>query len=506
MEIMSHGICFLVGAGPGDPLLLTLKARECIERADVLIYDYLCNPEILKWAREGVEKIYAGKKAGAHTLKQDEINDLIVQKTRAGKTVTRLKGGDPFLFGRGGEEAEALVQARCRFEVVPGVTSAIGGPAYAGIPVTHRSHNTMLTIFTGHEDPTKSATSLDYKAIASAPGTKIMLMGIERLSIISQGMIAAGMDATTPVALIRWATTGRQETITGTVSDIAAKAEAAAFKAPAVAVFGDVVSLRDKLNWFESKPLFGKRIAVTRTRQQAGDLVQRLRELGADAFEMPTIRIEPAPNKREFYEVVAYSHSYEWIIFTSPNGVDAFFEAFYDLYKDARSLGAARIAAIGPATAERVRSYRFAVDVQPEKYVAEEIVKALQKEASLENVKVLLARAEGARDVLPIELEKLGAIVDETIAYRTVPETEDVSGGIERYRTEGADMVTFTSSSTAENFHALGLPDHDGIRFASIGPVTSKTMQTLKIPVDVEAPVHDIPGLVASILKFYGKP
>ena len=200
MADMSHGICFLVGAGPGDPLLLTLKARECIQRADVLIYDYLCNPEILKWARKDVEKIYAGKKAGAHTLKQDEINDLIVQKTRAGKTVTRLKGGDPFLFGRGGEEAEALVQAGCRFEVVPGVTSAIGGPAYAGIPVTHRAHNTMLTIFTGHEDPTKSETSLDYKAIASAPGTKVMLMGIERLSIISQGMMKAGMDASTPVA------------------------------------------------------------------------------------------------------------------------------------------------------------------------------------------------------------------------------------------------------------------------------------------------------------------
>lgn len=506
MADMSHGICFLVGAGPGDPLLLTLKARECIQRADVLIYDYLCNPEILKWARKDVEKIYAGKKAGAHTLKQDEINDLIVQKTRAGKTVTRLKGGDPFLFGRGGEEAEALVQAGCRFEVVPGVTSAIGGPAYAGIPVTHRAHNTMLTIFTGHEDPTKCETSLDYKAIASAPGTKVMLMGIERLSIISQGMMKAGMDASTPVALVRWATTGRQQTLTGTVGDIATKAEAAAFKAPAVAVFGDVVALRDKLNWFESKPLFGKRIAVTRTRQQAGDLVQRLRELGADAFEMPTIRIEPAPNKREFYETVAYSHGYEWIIFTSPNGVDAFFGVFYELYKDARSLGAARIAAIGPATAERVRSYRFAVDVQPEKYVAEEILKALQKETSLENVKVLLARAEGARDVLPVELEKLGAIVDETIAYRTVPETEDASGGIERYRAEGADMVTFTSSSTAENFHALGLPAHEGVRFASIGPVTSKTMQSLKMPVDVEAPVHDIPGLVASILQFYGKP
>lgn len=502
---MSKGICFLVGAGPGDPLLLTLKGRSCIERADVLIYDYLCNPELLNFAKPGVEKIYAGKKAGAHTLKQDEINALIVEKTREGKTVTRLKGGDPFLFGRGGEEAEALVAAGCAFEIVPGVTSAIGGPAYAGIPVTHRAHNTMLTIFTGHEDPTKTETSLNYKAIATAPGTKVMLMGIERLSIIASGMIEAGMAPSTPVALVRWATTGRQVTLIGTVSDIAAKAEAADFKAPAIAVFGDVVGLRDTLNWYESRPLFGKRIAVTRTRQQASELVQRLRELGADAFEMPTIRIEAAPNKREFYETVAYSHGYEWIIFTSPNGVDAFFNAFYELYKDARSLGAARIAAIGPATAERVRSYRIEVDVQPEKYVAEEIVKALQKETSLENVKILLARAEGARDVLPKELTKLGAILDEAIAYRTVPETEDVSGGLERYRKEGADLVTFTSSSTAENFHALNLPFHEGTHFASIGPVTSKTMRELKMNVDLEASVHDIPGLVDGILKFYSK-
>jgi uroporphyrinogen III methyltransferase/synthase len=313
------------------------------------------------------------------------------------------------------------------------------------------------------------------------------------------------MAPSTPVALVRWATTGRQETLIGTVSDIAAKAEAADFKAPAIAVFGDVVGLRDTLNWYESRPLFGKRIAVTRTRKQASELVQRLRELGADAFEMPTIRIEAAPNKREFYETVAYSHGYEWIIFTSPNGVDAFFNAFYELYKDARSLGAARIAAIGPATAERVRSYRIEVDVQPEKYVAEEIVKALQKETSLENVKILLARAEGARDVLPKELTKLGAILDEAIAYRTVPETEDVSGGLERYRKEGADLVTFTSSSTAENFHALNLPFHEGTHFASIGPVTSKTMRELKMNVDLEASVHDIPGLVDGILKFYSK-
>lgn len=502
---MSEGICFLVGAGPGDPLLLTLKGRDCIARADVLVYDYLCNPQLLLHARAGVEKIYVGKKAGAHTLRQEQINSLIVAKTLEGKIVTRLKGGDPFLFGRGGEEAEMLQEAGCRFEIVPGVTSAISGPAYAGIPVTHRAHNTMLTIFTGHEDPTKVESSIDYKALAATPGTKVMLMGIDRLATITAGLRDAGMNPCTPIALVRWATTARQETLTGTLESIADKAAEASFKAPAVAVFGDVVSLRNKLNWFESLPLFGKRIAVTRTRLQAGALVEQLRQLGADAFEMPTIRIEPAPNKREFYESVAYAHSYEWLVFTSPNGVDAFFNAFFEIYRDARDLGGVRIAAIGPATAARVNAFRFQVDVQPEKYVAEEIIAALQKETSLDNVKILLARAEGARDVLPNELSRLGAIVDEVIAYRTVPETSDESGGIERYKTEGADMVTFTSSSTAENFHALQLPPCNGVKFASIGPVTSKTMRALKMAIDVEAEIHDIPGLVASILKFYAK-
>lgn len=495
----------MVGAGPGDPLLLTLKGRECIERADVLVYDYLCNPRLLRHARQGVEKIYVGKKAGAHTLRQEEINELLVAKTLEGKTVTRLKGGDPFLFGRGGEEAETLQEAGCRFEIVPGVTSAISGPAYAGIPVTHRAHNTMLTIFTGHEDPTKGESSINYKALASTPGTKVMLMGIERLATIANGLQQAGMKADTPVALVRWATTARQETLVGTLADIADTASKASFKAPAVAVFGDVVSLRGKLNWFETLPLFGKRIVVTRTRQQAGELVNRLRKLGADAFEMPTIRIEPAPNKREFYESVAYAHGYDWLIFTSPNGVDAFFKAFFEIYRDARDLGGVRIAAIGPATAARVNAFRFQVDVQPEKYVAEEIITALQKETSLDNLRILLARAEGARDVLPKQLSRLGAIVDETVAYRTIPETNDDSGGIERYKTEGADMVTFTSSSTAENFHALQLPACDGVAFASIGPVTSRTMRELSMPVHLEASVHDIPGLVASILQFYSK-
>ena len=500
---MKKGVCYLVGAGPGDPGLLTLKGRDCLAKADLVVFDYLCSPEILRWIPESAERIFAGKKAGDHAMKQADTNALLVKETKKGRCVVRLKGGDPFLFGRGGEEAASLAAAGCRFEIVPGVTSAIAGPAYAGIPVTHRAHNTILTIFTGHEDPDKAGPSMDYGAIARAPGTKVMLMGIERLAVITAGLAAAGMAPATPTALVRWATTGGQETLIGTLENIARIAQEANFKAPAVAVFGDVVNLRTDLNWFESLPLFGKRIAVTRTREQAGDLVQRLRELGADAFEMPTIRIEPSPNKREFYELVADSPQYEWIIFTSPNGVDAFFQAFFEIYRDARSIGGARIAAIGPATAARVAAFHLAVDVQPEKYVAEEIVKALQKETSVENLKFLLARAEGARDVLATELTRLGAIVDEAVAYRTVPETNDVSGGIQRFRESGADMVTFTSSSTAENFHALGLPVPDGLVRASIGPVTSKTLIKLGTPPDLEAKVHDIPNLVDAIVRYY---
>ncbi len=498
---MKSGICYLVGAGPGDPGLFTVKGRSCVERADVLIYDYLCNPVLLQGAPETAEKIYVGKKAGAHTLTQEGINALLVEKTKAGKIVVRLKGGDPFLFGRGGEEAEALAGAGCRFEVVPGVTSAIAGPAYAGIPVTHRSHNTALTIFTGHEDPTKPGSTIDYEAIARAPGTKVMLMGVERLADITCKLAAAGLDPATPAALVRWATTGAQQSLTGTLGDIAAKAGKAGFKAPAVAVFGEVVTLRNKLNWFEELPLFGKRIAVTRTRKQAGELIDQLRALGADAYELPTIRIEPAPNKREFYELVMDAHQYDWLVFTSPNGVDAFFKAFFEIYKDARDLGPARIAAIGPATAERVRNFHLQVDVQPEKYVAEAIIVALQKEGTVENLKFLLARAEGAREMLAAELTRLGAIVDEAVAYRTVPETEDVSGGIKRFREEGADIITFTSSSTAENFQALNLPLPDGLKTASIGPITSKTMKTLGLQVDVEAKRHDIPGLVQALVS-----
>ena len=498
-----HGICYLAGAGPGDLGLVTLKVKEIVERAEVIVFDYLCNPEILKWAQSGVEIIYAGKKAGQHTLKQEEINALIVEKTRAGKCVVRLKGGDPFLFGRGGEEAVALAEAGLTFEIVPGVTSAIAAPAYAGIPVTHREHTSQLTIFTGHEDPLKPESSLDYARIASAPGTKVMLMGVERIGAITEKLRAHGLAAETPVALVRWGTTGKQQTLSGTLADIAEKVAAADFKAPAVAVIGEVVTLREKLNWFETRSLFGKRIVVTRTRAQAGALSAQLRELGADVFELPTIRIEPPKDLMEFGELVQDVHQYDWLVFTSPNGVTAFFEMFYKLYNDARSIGGVRIAAIGPATAAKVREYHLAVDLQPAEYVAEAVVKAFAKEGSVEHLRILIARAEQARDVLPNELTKLGAIVDVAVAYRTVPETDDVCGGIARFRAEGADLITFTSSSTAEHFMALNLPLPAELKTASIGPITSQTMRDLGLRVDVEAKQYDIPGLVAAIREFF---
>ena len=497
------GKVYLVGAGPGDLGLVTLRAKECIERADVIVYDHLANPEMLAWAREDAEVLYAGKKAGEHALKQDEINKLLVEKAREGKQVVRLKGGDPFVFGRGAEEAKAIVDAGIPFEIVPGITSAIAGPAYAGIPVTHRAENSHVTFFTGHEDPSKIKSAVDYAGLAKLGGTQVMLMGVERIDAITKEMLSHGVRADLPVALVRWATTGRQETLTGTLSDIAKKAVDLGFESPAVAVFGEVVALRKELNWYEHRPLFGKRIVVTRTRKQAGALSSQLRELGADVFELPTIRIEPPTDLREFAELVQDAHLYDWIVFTSPNGVDAFFEIFYKLYDDAREIGGAKIAAIGPATTQRVREFHLHVDLQPDEFVAEAIVREFQKQGGVENLRILLARAEKARDVLPRKLSKLGAIVDEAFAYRTVPETRDITGARRRLLDEGADLITFTSSSTVENFVALGLPWPKGMKVASIGPITSKTAIEHGLKIDIEARRHDIDGLVEAIRKFF---
>jgi len=499
------GICYLTGSGPGDLGLVTLRAREVVEGAEVIVYDYLCNPGILAWAPAEAEVIFAGKRAGAHRMTQEEINALLVERTRAGKRVVRLKGGDPFVFGRGGEEAEALAQEKLAFEVIPGISSVFAGPAYAGIPVTHRELSSQVTIFTGHEDPSKTDGALDYAAIARQPGTRIMLMGVEKMGEITRALLSHGADPGLPVALIRWATTGAQQTLRGRLDGIAAQVAETGFSAPAIAVFGEVVKLRDTLNWFESRPLFGTRIVVTRTRKQAGELSTSLRALGAEVWEIPTIRIEEPKDLMEFGQLVQDSHGYDWIIFTSPNGVDAFFRMFYKLYDDARDIGGVRIAAVGPATAARVREFRLKVDLQPEEYVAESIIKKFKEFESIDNLKMLLVRPEQARDVIATELARLGAIVDEAIAYRTVPETTDVGGGMERFRSEGADVITFASSSSVENFMAMKLPLPAGLKFASIGPVTSKTMRELGLTVDIEAKRHDIPGLVEAIRKFRGK-
>jgi uroporphyrinogen III methyltransferase/synthase len=499
------GIVYLVGAGPGNLGLVTLWAKECIERADVIVHDHLANPEMLAWAKQGAEIIYAGKRVGEHAFNQEEINALLVEKAREGKEVVRLKGGDPFVFGRGAEEAKALVEAGIRFEIVPGITSAIAGPAFAGIPVTSRTENSHVTFFTGHEDPTKTQSAIDYAALAKLGGTQVMLMGVERIETIAQEMMKQGVREDLPVALVRWATTGRQQTLTGTLKDIGRRVVDLGFEAPAVAVFGDVVSLRKDLNWYEKRLLSGKRIVVTRSRKQASGLSERLRALGADVIELPTIRIEPPTDLRQFAELVQDAHVYDWIIFTSPNGVEAFFELFYKLYDDAREIGGAKIAAIGPATAQRVKDFHLHVDLQPEEFVAEAIVREFQKQGALENLRILIARAEKARDVLPKQLSNLGAIVDEAFAYRTVAETRDETGARRRLLEEGADLITFTSSSTVENFLALGLPWPERMQVASIGPITSKTARDHGLKVTIEAHRHDIEGLTEAIRRFYSK-
>lgn len=497
----NEGICYLVGAGPGDLGLVTLRARECVEAADVIIYDALSSARILEWAKPGVEKVYVGKRAKDHAMPQDKINELIVERTQEGKKVVRLKGGDPLIFGRGGEEARELAEAGVAFEVIPGISSSIAGPAYAGIPVTHRDHCSQLTIFTGHEDPTKGGSSIDYANLAAAPGTKVFLMGVSRLRAITEALIDAGAEASTPMALVRWATTGRQQSIEGTLGSMADLVEATDFKSPAVAVIGDVVKERPHINWFENRPLFGKRVVVTRTRAQAGKLSRALSAEGADVLELPTIRIEPPRDREAFAEGVAHAHEYDWLVFTSPNGVERFFDAFFSIYEDARSLGNPRIAVIGQGTAAKLKEYRFGVDLLPKEFVAEGLVEAF-KEHSIENLTVLWVRAEEARDVIFNGLIEQGAIVDECPAYRTVAETDDPTGAAEQLREGGADLITFTSASTVEKFFKMGIDWPKGCVAGSIGPVTSKALRDHGIEPAFEADSHDIPGLVEATLEW----
>ncbi len=505
MENKSIGTVYLVGAGPGDPGLMTLKGRELIERADCLVYDALASADILNWAPAACEKIYVGKRSGNHALPQADINALLVDCARRHACTVRLKGGDPYVFGRGGEEAAALHEAGVSFRVVPGISSAIAGPACAGIPVTHRAHCTQFTVFTGHEDAAKEESTLDIPGIAAAKGTKVMLMGMARLRATLAALMEAGQSGSTPAAAVQWAATGRQRSVIATVETLADAVERDHIGSPAVVIIGEVVGEAAKLDWRSQLPLVGRRIVVTRTREQASQLGEALAEQGADVMTLPTIRLVPPTDKQEFAAAVVDSRHYDWLIFSSPNGVKRFFEAFFAVYEDIRELGGARLAAVGAATAAELKKYGLMVDVMPRKAVAEELIAEFDRRADefggIANVTMLWVHSEKGRDIIYKELMKRQAIVDECVAYNTVPETEDPTGARARLESEGADWLTFASSSAVHNFMAMGIALPKGCRVASIGPVTTATLAEYGLTPDVEAKKHDIPGLVQAILR-----
>ncbi len=499
-----RGVVYLIGAGPGNPKLLTLRAVELLQQAEYAIYDALVNPEVLQWLPENAEVVYGGKRSSQHAIPQDELNRTLVDKAKQGKCVVRLKGGDPFLFGRGGEEAEALAAADIPFEVVPGITSIAAAPAFSGIPLTHRDFCSSFTVITGHEDPEKPDSRLNWKHLAQRGGTLVVLMGVEKIEQISKALIDHGMSRETPVALVRWGTTGQQRSVEGTLSTISDVVREQQFSAPAVAVIGEVVTLRQRLNWFERLPLHGQRIVVTRTRKQASQLSDRLARLGADVMEIPTIRVTRPSDGELLKDALLGLHSYDWIVFTSPNGVTEFFSYFFELFEDIRDFGGMKIATIGPATTRKLAEYRLKVDVTPKEYLSSRLVEAMTEHESLENLKVLLMRAEKANPELPRALESEGAIVDDVACYRTVIETADPTGAATRFQEIGADWITFTSASTAENFHErFNLPQvqeqFPGTKLVSIGPETSKAVRHAGSEPTVEAETHTIDGMIEAL-------
>jgi uroporphyrinogen III methyltransferase/synthase len=499
----SNGAVYLVGAGSGDAGLLTLRGAELLQRADTVIYDLLVNPVLLRLARPDAEVISRGKRMD---FSQEQINKLIISKAREGKTVVRLKGGDPYIFGRGAEEAEALAAAKIHFEVVPGVSSIIAAPNYAGIPLTHRDFCSSFTVFTGHSDSADDTTALHYEQIAKIPGTKVVLMGTKNLDDWTKSLVAHGMPSETPVAIIQYGTHGKQKSISGTLATIAKLATEKKIAPPALTIIGDVVKLRGKLNWFENLPLFGKRIVVTRARGQSPEFLQKLSRLGADVLEIPAIKIAPPTHRDEIVDALLSLNSYDWLVFTSANGVMAFFDLFFKRFEDLRDLGGAKIAAVGPATAAKVRELHLQVDLMPKEFIGRKIAEAMTKHSSIENSKVCLLRAETANPDLPLALEEMGAIVDDIGVYKTVAETEVFFGAAENFLECGADWLTFTSSSTVDFFHArFNLPKllkkYPQMKIASIGPETSKAIRALKLEPTIEAKEHISDGLLAELLR-----
>jgi uroporphyrinogen III methyltransferase/synthase len=498
------GMVYLVGAGPGDVGLLTLRAAELLARADVVVCDALVNPEVLGLAPKSAEFIGGGQRATQAALPPNELNQLLIARARAGKTTVRLISGDPYFFGSGGEEAELLADAGIPFEVVPGVSSLVAGPNYAGVPLTHRQFASQLTLLAGHEDKSRARDSIDWAQVAKTPGTKVILLPRARIRLIAETLVGHGLPPDTPAAIVRSGTTGSQQSFQGTlatIGDIAAKEE---LGPSVVVVVGEVVKLRERLNWFERRPLFGQRVVVTRTREQAGPLSRLLQERGAEVLEIPTIKIQPPSRKQDLVDALLELHSYDWLVFTSPNGVSSFFEYFFRHFHDMRDLGGARLAAVGPATANKLKELHLQVDLMPEEARAAKLAEAFAKFESIENLKICLLRAEVASRELPEALEAMGAIVDDIACYQTVPETEDETGAAGRLLETGADWVAFTSGSTVGHFHArFDLPallkKFPRLRTATIGPETSQALAALGLKPAVEATEHTLDGLVEAL-------
>jgi uroporphyrinogen III methyltransferase/synthase len=496
-------VIYLVGSGPGDPGLFTVKGVRCMEEADAVVYDRLAPEALLKYARPESERIYVGKKPGNPTMSQEDINALLVELGRTGKTVVRLKGGDPYIFGRGGEEALALIEAGLPFEVVPGVTSGVAAPAYAGIPVTHRNISTSVAFVTGHEDPRKGRSDVDWKKLANSADTLVLYMGVGRLEEISAELIAAGRSPDTPVACVRWGTIPEQRTVTGTLEDIAGRVTGAGLKPPAITVVGDVVALREEgLDWYERRPLFGRRVVVTRARAQAGELSAELERLGAEVHEFPTIDIRPPEDYGPLDAAIRELDSFGWIVFTSVNGVDAFLERLRHHGLDLRAVPRdAKLAAIGPATGRRIEEAGLRVDVVPGEYRAEALIGALDV---LAGERILIPRAKVAREILPEKLREAGAEVVVPPAYESAPSSEGKEELARRLQSGEIDCVTFTASSTVENFvGAFGAEEAArllaGTRVACIGPITAETARNHGLRVEAEAEKYTISGLVEAV-------
>jgi uroporphyrinogen III methyltransferase/synthase len=484
---------YLVGAGPGDPELITLKAKRLLESADCILYDHLAPAELLSLAPPAAERIYVGKKKSDHALSQDEICALLIDRGHRGRNVIRLKGGDPLLFGRGGEEAEALADAGIPFEIVPGVTSPLGIAAYTGVPLTHRDHTSVVTFITGHD-----VHKIDWSKVGASE-TLVIFMGLSQFDEIARRIVGGGRSASTPAMAVRWGTRPDQHVLTGTLETLPALIHAHALKPPATIIVGEVVDLHDKLNWFERLPLHGRCIVVTRAREQAGTLAALLHSLGAESIELPTIEIQPAADYTALDNALKHLRDYQWLIFTSANGVRCFLERLDRSASDLRSIRG-RICAIGPATRDALERFHIKIDVTAKEYVAEGLLDSLVAH-DLANARILIARAAVARDLLPTELRRRGAQVDVVEAYRTVPPA-DLAARAAAIIARQPDWITFTSSSTAQNLiDAIGADALRATRCASIGPITSATLRRNGITVAVEATRFTVPGLVEAILS-----